>query len=128
MRMHRAMAPWARATRTECPVGVPTDASLRPIRTLPRPGPTIARAVPGTRRSGSDSGASTRIIFGDSARDGRSMAAPATQNLSHARPCAGHPRLDDANRFKNVDGQDKPGHDAMRTYHSAAVRPVPAVP
>ena len=29
----------------------------------------------------------------------------------HARPCAGHPRLQQARGFKVVDGRDKPGHD-----------------
>src|SRR5689334_12897100 len=34
----------------------------------------------------------------------------------HARPCAGHPRLVCA---KNVDGRDKPGHDAEHEFHLA---------
>ena len=31
--------------------------------------------------------------------------------LRHARPCAGHPRLDGISKSKDVDGRDKPGHD-----------------
>jgi hypothetical protein len=31
--------------------------------------------------------------------------------LRHARPCAGHPRLDSAQTRKDVDDRDKPGHD-----------------
>jgi hypothetical protein len=32
----------------------------------------------------------------------------------HARPCAGHPRLDSVAARKDVDGRDKPGHDKHR--------------
>src|SRR5215467_2824808 len=31
----------------------------------------------------------------------------------HARPCAGHPRLGNTNEQRDVDGRDKPGHDAV---------------
>jgi hypothetical protein len=31
--------------------------------------------------------------------------------VRHARPCAGHPRLEAIALEKNVDGRDKPGHD-----------------
>jgi hypothetical protein len=31
----------------------------------------------------------------------------------HARLHAGHPRLDSIGRAQDVDGRDKPGHDAM---------------
>src|SRR5262249_47485972 len=33
----------------------------------------------------------------------------------HARPCAGHPRLV-SSCGKDVDGRDKPGHDARKTH------------
>jgi hypothetical protein len=33
--------------------------------------------------------------------------------LRHARPCAGHPRLDGISKIKGVDGRDKPGHDGI---------------
>jgi hypothetical protein len=33
----------------------------------------------------------------------------------HARPCAGHPRLNLPRRYKDVDGRDKPGHDESRS-------------
>ncbi|MGB2657501.1 MAG: hypothetical protein WBC84_04645, partial [Pseudolabrys sp.] len=41
----------------------------------------------------------------------------------HARPCAGHPRLYDPAKIKDVDGRDKPGHDT-----ETHTRPLPVMP
>jgi hypothetical protein len=36
----------------------------------------------------------------------------------HARPRAGHPRLDGISKSKGVDGRDKPGHDETLDRHN----------
>src|SRR5882724_7724082 len=42
----------------------------------------------------------------------------------HARPCAGHPRLEAQwKEKKDVDGRDKPGHDAFTGTNPADKRP-----
>jgi (1->4)-alpha-D-glucan 1-alpha-D-glucosylmutase len=33
----------------------------------------------------------------------------------HARPCAGHPRLETQTKSEDVDGRDKPGHDEVES-------------
>jgi hypothetical protein len=41
------------------------------------------------------------------------MAGHSRPLRRHARPCAGHPRLNGRAKFKDVDGRDKPGHDEL---------------
>jgi hypothetical protein len=47
------------------------------------------------------------------------MGEQITAKIRHARPCAGHPRLQHYEESKDGDGRDKPGHDEQEALFSS---------